>query len=152
MWDIGSKLRRHWLELAWAVFAMANLAVILLLDHWETIPFHFIWVRLTLLYGLRVWSCRTTATVLAVVMVATGLALAWTVTHGAERPDELSEVPLMAAMFVAMVWHARRRQAAMEEVRRLAESEHRLREREQEFVRDASHELRTPITIARGHA
>jgi two-component system OmpR family sensor kinase len=58
----------------------------------------------------------------------------------------------MAAMFVAMVWHARRRQSATEEVRRLAESEHRLREREREFVRYASHELRTPITIARGHA
>jgi signal transduction histidine kinase len=152
MWDIGSRLRRHWLELAWGLFAAANLAVIMLLDQWETIPFHFIWVSLTLLYGLRVWSVRTTATVLAAVMVATGLALGWTVSHGAERPDELSEVPLMAGMFVAMVWHARRRQSATEEVRRLAESEHRLREREREFVRDASHELRTPITIARGHA
>src|SRR5213593_3916174 len=116
MSDIGSKLRRHWLEVGWGLFASANLAVILLLDRWETIPFHLIWVSLTLLYGLRVWSVRTTATVLAVVMLTTGLALWWTVTHGAERPDELSEVPLMAAMFVAMVWHARRRQAAMEEV------------------------------------
>jgi signal transduction histidine kinase len=54
-------------------------------------------------------------------------------------------VPLMGAMFVAMVWHARRRQAALEELRRATE-------RERDFVRDASHELRTPITIARGHA
>jgi signal transduction histidine kinase len=69
-----------------------------------------------------------------------------------ERPDELAEVPLMAGMFVAMVWHARRAKAASDEVRRLAESEHRLLVRQQEFVRDASHELRTPITIARGHA
>jgi two-component system, OmpR family, sensor kinase len=151
MWDIGSRLRRHWLEVAWGLFAAANLMVIVFLDHWETIPFHFIWVSLTLVYGLRVWTVRTTATVLAAVMVTTGLALGWTVSHGGERPDELAEVPLMAAMFVAMVWYARRRQSAMEEVRRLAESEHRLREREREFVRDASHELRTPITIARGH-
>jgi two-component system OmpR family sensor kinase len=55
----------------------------------------------------------------------------------------------MAAMFMAMVWHARRRAAAMEQVRRLADSERRLRERE--FVRDASHNLRTPITVARGY-
>jgi signal transduction histidine kinase len=34
----------------------------------------------------------------------------------------------------------------------LAESEHRLLEGQREFVRDASHELRTPITVARGHA
>ena len=58
----------------------------------------------------------------------------------------------MAAMFLAMVWHAHRRQSAIEEARRLAESEHRLLEGQREFVRDASHELRTPITVARGHA
>jgi signal transduction histidine kinase len=50
----------------------------------------------------------------------------------------------MGVIFVAMVWHARRRQAALEELRRATE-------RERDFVRDASHELRTPITIARGH-
>ncbi len=58
----------------------------------------------------------------------------------------------MAAMFVAIVWHAHRRQAAIEETERLAESEHRLLEGQRGFVRDASHELRTPITVARGHA
>jgi signal transduction histidine kinase len=58
----------------------------------------------------------------------------------------------MAAMFLAMVWHAERRQAAVEEARRLAESEHQLLMAQREFVRDASHELRTPITVARGHA
>jgi signal transduction histidine kinase len=87
-----------------------------------------------------------------VVTTVTGVALAWTVTRGDEGPDELAEVPLMAAMFVAMVWHAHRRQVAIEEVERLASSEHGLLERQREFVRDASHELRTPITVARGHA
>src|SRR5439155_951690 len=76
----------------------------------------------------------------------------WTVTRGHERLDELTEVPLMAGMFVAMVWHARRRQAALQEVSRLAENEHRMLERERDFLRDASHELRTPVTVARGHA
>jgi signal transduction histidine kinase len=164
MSDIGSKrpesepprglvrIRSRWPELVWGLFAAANVAVILVLDKWETVPFHFVWVSLTILYGLRVWRIRTTAWVLAAVMVVTGLALGWTVAHGAERVDELTEVPLMAAMFVAMVWHAQRRQAATEEVRRLAEIEHRLLEREREFLRDASHELRTPITVARGHA
>jgi len=51
-----------------------------------------------------------------------------------------------------MVWHAHRRRAAIEETERLAESEHRLLEGQREFVRDASHELRTPFTVARGHA
>ena len=32
---------------------------------WETIPFHFIWVSLTLLYGFRIWRPPLTAAVLA---------------------------------------------------------------------------------------
>jgi signal transduction histidine kinase len=65
--------------------------------------------------------------------------------RGEVTAAELTEVPLMAGMFLAMVWHARRRQAAVEELRRTGE-------REREFIRDASHQLRTPITIARIHA
>lgn len=152
MSDIASTIRRHWVEVAWGAFAAANVAVILTLTDWETIPFHFVWVSLTLVYGFRVWRLRTTMLVLLVVFVVTGAALAWTVSRGGEGPDELTEVPLMAAMFLAMVWHAHRRQLATEETRRLAESEHRLLEGQREFVRDASHELRTPITVARGHA
>jgi len=152
MSDIGSTLRRRWIEIAWGLFAGANLVVIILLTQWETIPFHFVWVSLTLVYGFRLWRLRTTMVVLLVVMAATGGALAWSIARGHQGPDELAEVPLMAAMFLAMVWHAERRQAANEEARRLAESEHRLLIGQREFVRDASHELRTPITVARGHA
>jgi signal transduction histidine kinase len=151
MSDIGSTLRKYWLEIGWAIFAIVNVVVVYRLTQWETIPFHFIWVSLTIVYGLRVWSLRSTVAVLAAVMLVTGVALLHAVSHGGHGPDELSEVPLMAAMFVAMVWHARRRQAATEEVRRLAEGEHRMLERHREFIRDASHELRTPITVARGH-
>jgi signal transduction histidine kinase len=112
-----------------------------------------VWVSLTLLYGFRVWKTGTTWAVLVSVMVVTGAALGWSLVNTPEeRWDELTEVPLMAAMFVAMMWHAHRERAAMEQVQRLAESEHRLLERERDFVRDASHELRTPITVARGHA
>jgi two-component system OmpR family sensor kinase len=138
--------RRHALELGWVAFAIANLAAMLVTTGgWETVPFHFIWVSLTLLYGLRVWRLSVTAAILGAVCVGTTLGLAFLLSHGEVEPAEVTEVPLMSAMFLAMVWHARRRQAAQEEVRRAAE-------REREFVRDASHELRTPITLARGHA
>jgi signal transduction histidine kinase len=152
MSDIGSTLRRRWVEVAWGLFAAANVAVIVMLSHWETIPFHFVWVSLTLVYGIRLWRLRATMVLLLVVVVVTGAALAWSIARGHEGPDELAEVPLMAAMFVAMVWHAERRRTATEEVGRLADSEHRLLLGQREFVRDASHELRTPITVARGHA
>jgi signal transduction histidine kinase len=149
---IGFVLRKHWLEIAWGVFAAANVAVIVALGRWETIPFHLIWVSLTLVYGWRRWSPGSTGLTLAAVMVVTGGALLFVVRRGHERPDEIAEVPLMASMFVAMVWHARKRQAATEEARRLADKEHRLLEAGRDFLRDASHELKTPITVARGHA
>jgi len=152
MSDIASTLRRRWVEVAWGAFASANVTAIVLMSRWETIPFHFVWVSLTLVYGFRHWRFRTTMLLLLVVIAATGAALAVSIARGHQGPDELAEVPLMAAMFLAMVWHAERRQAAVEEAGRLAGSEHRLLMGQREFVRDASHELRTPITVARGHA
>jgi signal transduction histidine kinase len=69
-----------------------------------------------------------------------------------EQPwGELFEVPLMSAMFFAMVWHARRRQHALAALEELAEERARLVEREEQLLHDVSHELRTPVTIARGH-
>jgi signal transduction histidine kinase len=152
MSGIGSSLRKYWVEIAWALFSGACVVVVLTLSAWETVPFHLIWVSLTLLYGFRVWRSSTTAVVLGAVMATTGAALAFVVVHGQKAFDELAEVPLMASMFVVMAWHAQRRQRAVEEASRSAESERRVLDRQREFVRDASHELRTPITVARGHA
>jgi signal transduction histidine kinase len=57
----------------------------------------------------------------------------------------------MSAMFLAMVWHARRRQEALRAVERQAEERAELLDRQERFLHDVSHELRTPVTIARGH-
>jgi signal transduction histidine kinase len=57
----------------------------------------------------------------------------------------------MSALFLVMVWHVRRRTAAVEEARRSAEREQVATRMQQRFVRLASHELRTPITVARGY-
>lgn len=138
-------LRKYWLETAWVAFALANVAAMFAIDNWETIPFHFIWVSLALLYCVRPWKVATTLAVLAIVSITTAVALASAVIGQGAGYDELSEVPLMAAMYLVIVWHARRWQQAMDERRRSLE-------RERDFVRDASHMLRTPITVALGHA
>jgi signal transduction histidine kinase len=144
--------RRLWLDLVWVGFALANLVAMVLAPRWETVPFHFIWVSLTLLYGYRVWQPRVTAGLLAAVVVSTGTLLVHDVVQHAQPADELTEVPLMAAMFLAMVWHAQRRRSAMEDLRQVSDANLRLLRRQRQFIQDASHELRTPITVALGHA
>jgi signal transduction histidine kinase len=118
---------------------------------WETIPFHFVWITLTLVYGFRVWRTGATLIVLAAVMSATGASILFDAFDGIQLWGELFEVPLMAAMFLAMVWHARRRVDALRVAEERAEERRSLLERQERFIHDASHELRTPVTIARGH-
>ena len=144
-------LRRRWPEAAWAAFAIANFVAMAVWPGWETIPFHFVWISLTLLYGFRVWrQAATYFTLLAVVAVTGGLILS-DAFSGEQLWGELFEVPLMSAMFLAMVWHARRRQDALAIVERQAAQRASLLQRQERFLHDASHELRTPVTIARGH-
>src|SRR5581483_7447057 len=144
-------LRHKSLEAAWVAFAVANLVAMWLWPYWETVPFHCIWVSLTLLYGFRIWRPSVTCAVLLFVAAGTGVAILSDSFQGTQTWGELFEVPLMSAMFFAMVWHARRRQEAMKVVERQAAEQAGLLERQERFLHDASHELRTPVTIARGH-
>ena len=141
-----------WVDIAWAIFAIINLLGMLVFATWETVPFHFIWVSLTLLYGFRVWRLTPTLSVLGAIILVTAAILIVDIERGTQPLDELTEVPLMSAMFLAMVWHARRRLVAIEEMRRVSNENLRLLERERRFIQNASHELRTPITVAIGHA
>jgi signal transduction histidine kinase len=99
---------------------------------------------MTLLYGLRRWSVSTTVMLVGAVVLVTGAALARPVIQSGEGLDELAADPLLAGIFIAMAWHASRRQTALAELRHTTQ--------ERDFIRDASHQLRTPITVARGHA
>ena len=139
------------LEIGWVAFGLANLAAMDLWPSWETIPFHFIWVSLTLLYGFRIWGLRVTGFVLALVAASTGFLIMTDAVHGEQLWGELFEVPLMSAMFLAMVWHARRRRSAVLELQDEAAERAKLLAQQKRFLHDVSHELRTPVTIARGH-
>src|SRR5215475_6410763 len=104
----------------WAVFTAVNLWLMFVIPGGETIPFHLVWLSLALVYGLAPWRLRTVVTALAIVGAATSYALLHHVQAGYIRLEEVTEVPLMSAIFLAMVWHVKRRQAAMQEIERLA--------------------------------
>jgi signal transduction histidine kinase len=116
-------------------------------------------VSLTVIYAFRLWPLQPAILTLAVVTLATGGIIGIEVVNGEQDADYLALVPLVALMFLVMVWHGRRRQAAveeqlaaLEEVQRVSQENLRLLEQQRLFLLDASHELGTPITVALGHA
>jgi signal transduction histidine kinase len=145
------------LEYIWVAFALLNLAAMLVIielrygQGWETVPFHFIYVSFTILYGFRAWRGRLTLLGILFVTLTTGAATAFGISRNWEDPPELTEVPLMSLMFVAMVYHVRRRQQAQAVAEALASERERDVARKSAFLSDAAHELLTPITIGRGH-
>ena len=139
-------------DAGWMVFGLVNLDLIVMYPGWETIPFHFIWISLTLVYGFRTWKFGPTLWVLGGVMLLTAVGIAVAVRRGQEPPTELAEVPLMAMVFLAMVWHARRRLTAERSYQLIAAQIARILADQRRFLQDAAHQLRTPTTIALGHA
>jgi len=146
-------------DIVWVAFVGVNLGVMRAEPEWGTVPFLAIWVSLTVIYGFRLWRLQPAILTLAVVTLATGGIIGIQVIDGEQDADYLAEVPLIALMFLVMVWHGRRRQAAIEErlaaidqLQRISQENLRLLEQQRLFLLDASHELGTPITVALGHA
>ena len=92
-----------WVDLAWVVLWILGLAGILIFERWEAIPFHLIWITFALLYSFRVRSTGSTLWVLAAMVLTTFAAIGFDVLRNTQLADELTQVPLMAAMFWVMM-------------------------------------------------
>jgi signal transduction histidine kinase len=117
----------------------------------ETIPFHFIYLSLAVVYGFRTWPARWALPLLLVVTALTGFVLLTRYFEDVLTIDECTEILLMPCIFAGQMWHAERQRMAQREVDRLARHERQLHDAQREFLRDVSHAVRTPLTIARGH-
>jgi signal transduction histidine kinase len=118
----------------------------------DTIPFHLLAIGFTALYWLRIWPADPMPWGLGIVIITTVTGIGLDVLHDAQQIEEVTEMPLMATMFVATVWHANRRIAADRQRHLIGEENARLLSAQRRFLQDASHHLRTPITIALTHA
>lgn len=116
--SILRKARAAWVDIAWVIFIGLNLLAMRLIPDWETIPFLIIWVTLTAAYGFRLWKLGSTIVTVVTVTLATGGLIGYQVLRGTQDADYLAEVPLLAILFVVMVWHSRRRAAALDEMKR----------------------------------
>lgn len=168
MWAIGSRAvdarMRRWersvrrngsagrlTDLALLVFMLWMLAEMEIEAGEETIPYHLLFLSLTIVYGFRVWPLAPTAVVILGVTVSTGLIMYIHYQRDLIDGPELAEIPLMPALVVAMVWHARRRASAQDALQEMADRQGAMLDRERNFFRQTSHAIRTPVTIARGH-
>ena len=140
------------LDAAWLALLVLNVVAISVWHSRETIPFHLISICFALLYWLRVWSADPLPWGLGIVLITTVTGIALDLLHNATSIEEITDIPLLATMFVALVWHANRTVTADRELRLIGEKNARLLDAQRRFLQDASHHLRTPITIALTHA
>jgi len=138
-------------DVAWAAFVAVMLVQMWNDLHHLTWPYHLIWVSLGLLYGFRLWPPRVFVPIILAISVVTAAHFLTAYERGYTSLDELTEIPLMPLLVGIGASHAWRRSQAQRRVEELAELETSRLDRQREFLRDTSHAIRTPVTIARGH-
>jgi two-component system, OmpR family, sensor kinase len=156
MSDIVSTSTEHlstrWLwRIAWAAGAAVCAVAMTAYPTRETIPYHLIWIGLSLVYGYAVWRPRELAIMVAVTATVTGAIMLHQALIGRIDWLETAEVPLSVTLIAVIAAHIRRRHLALAELAAAADDDRRQAEMRQHLMRQISHELRTPITVARGY-
>ena len=142
---------RHRMVVTWSVVAAICSFVMIAVPGSETVPYHIAWAAFALCFGLEQWSRLATWVGLGVFTVVTGAIIVYRAATEVLDWQETAEIPLMLLLMALMIWHVRRRQQALADLTASA-----ARERAESTMRElltlrTSHEMRSPLTIARGY-
>ncbi len=140
-------------EFAWLVLWLVCMVAIVAFPAWQVVPADTIWASLALLYGFWLWPSHRglAAAAPAALVIAAAAYDEFVVTHPGLADSAAGYLPLLAMLLVTMTWQANRKLTARERADVAAEAR-RLIVVQRQFLQDAAHQLRTPITIALGHA
>jgi signal transduction histidine kinase len=134
---VTGSLRTRALDAAWVLLIVAAIASWAADPSRETLPEYLFGIAVSLAYLFRAGHPFPPGWVLALAALVIGGTTLIPHVPGADWVLDFSEAVLLSGMFVAMLRQVRRREHARDTLRRL--------------LYDLSHELRTPVTIARGH-
>jgi two-component system, OmpR family, sensor kinase len=134
---VTGSLRTRALDAAWVLLIVAAIASWAAEPSRETLPEYLFGVAISLAYLFRAGHPFPAGWVLALATLVIGAATLIQYVPGVAWVLDFTEAILLSGMFVAMLRQVRRREHARDTLRRL--------------LYDLSHELRTPVTIARGH-
>jgi len=135
---------------AWLLLWLICVIAIAVAPKWQVIPLDTMWLSLALLYGFRLRPNRRALALITTAFVSTAAAIGADALRGLHLDESVEQMPLLAMIVGEMAWKANRR-TAKDKIVIGAEAERMLAVQRQ-FLQDASHQLRTPITIALGHA
>jgi signal transduction histidine kinase len=139
-------------ELAWLAAWLICVVIMVLFPTWQVVPLDAIWFSLALLYGTRIWPNGRMLVLIATAAATTAAMVGDDmIRHVRILGGPVDQIPLLAMMVAVMAWQAHR-WVVTDDRNRLVDGAERLLATQLQLLQDASHELRTPITIALGHA
>ncbi len=135
----------------WTLLAIACCVAMFCFPGDETVPYHLAWIAMATAYGYEAWPDRWTAVSILLFTLVTGGILVVRAAGGVIAWEETTEIPLMSALMLMLVWHIRRGRRALGALTDLAERDRRRAAQRERLSRMTSHEMRTPATIALGY-
>ena len=150
MWATGSRPTSK-VRLACAAIVAANVVALSTIAGWETVPIHVLLCAAGVFYAVRQPRAISPRDAIGFATALTLATIGNELLEGIEPVNDVYESWLIVLLLVGVGWLAVRRAQVADALEQLAGDRERLLRRQERLMYDLSHELRTPVTIARGH-